>query len=399
MQVFTGSDYMKIDIASQFGNDKMTWDDRITWFDQNEHRLHELEAFADNPALFYAGVLAWRAFKAGEASGYPISLDATSSGLQILAVLTGDRAAAQLCNVVDTGDREDAYTGVYEEMLTQINETAKISRDMTKRAIMTSLYGSEAEPKKVFGTGVLLRIFFDTMARMAPGAWELNQAMLNMWNPRAYSNDWVLPDNFHVHIKVISQVKETIHFMNQPFDTFHNENLPKANGRSLSANMVHSVDGMIVREMERRCNYNTAKINHVRWLAVAGVDAPIQENNDTKMVRVLWKHYTETGYLSARILDHIKAYNISLVDPKVIAELIDTLPEKPFQVMSIHDCFRCLPNYANDMRKQYTLQLQLLAKSELLSHIISQIIGRPIQVGKLDPDLHKDIGAANYALS
>ena len=61
--------------------------------------------------------------------------------------------------------------------------------------------------------------------------------------------------------------------------------------------------------------------------------------------------------------------------------------------------FRCLPNYANDMRKQYTLQLQLLAKSELLSHIVGQIIGRPIQVGKLDPDLYKDIGSANYALS
>lgn len=399
MQVFTPSDYLKIDIASQFGHDKMSWQDRIDWFDANESRLHELQGQADNPALFFAGMQAWADYKAQRPSGYPISLDATSSGLQILAALTGDRTAARLCNVVDTGNREDAYTNVYHEMLKEINETSKISREDTKKAIMTSLYGSLAEPKKVFGTGRLLSVFYNTMERVAPGAWELNQAMLGMWNPNAYSNDWVLPDNFHVHIKVISQIKETVNFLNQPFDTFYKENAPTESGRSLSANMVHSIDGMIVREMTRRCNYDTAKVNRVRWLALSGTTAPIVENNNTKMVRVLWKHYTETGYLSARIIDHIHNYNISLIDIEPLMELINSLPEKPFQIMSVHDCFRCLPNYANDMRKQYTLQLQLIAKSELLTSIISQIMGRPIQVGKLDPDLYKDVADSNYALS
>lgn len=399
MQTFTPSQYLKIDIASQFGHDKMTWDDRIQWFDDNKDSLMSLKDKADNPALFYAGMLAWQAFEKGEPSGYPISLDATSSGLQILAVLTGDRQAARLCNVIDTGNREDAYTAVYEYMLGIINETGKISRDMTKKAIMTALYGSEAEPKRVFGTGHLLRVFYDVMGTLAPGAWELNQAMLTMWNPKAYSNDWVLPDNFHVHVKVMSQVKQTVNFLNEPFDTFHNENLPKESGRSLGANMVHSIDGMIVREMTRRCNYNQAKVNRVRWLVVAGVTAPIIEDNNTNMVRVLWEHYIKTGYLSARILDHVHAYNISLIDSEPLLELINSLPEKPFQIMSIHDCFRCLPNYANDMRKQYTLQLELIAKSEMLSSIVSQIVGRDLHVGKLDPDLHKDVATSNYALS
>lgn len=399
MKTFTGSQYLKIDIASQFGHDKMTWEDRIAWFDDNEQRLSSLEGQADNPALFHAGMLAWQAHKAGKPSGYPISLDATSSGLQILAVLVGDRQAAQLCNVINTGDREDAYTLVYEEMLTAINETGKISREMTKQAIMTALYGSEAEPKRVFGTGQLLRVFYETMGRLAPGVWELNQAMLSMWNPRAYSNDWVLPDNFHVHVKVMSKVKETVNFLNQPFDTFYNANLPNEKGRSLGANMTHSIDGMVVREMTRRCNYNQARINKVRWIALAGVSAPIIENAHTKMVRVLWKHYTETGYLSARILDHVDIYNVNLIDIVPLMELINSLPEKPFQIMSIHDCFRCLPNYANDMRKQYTLQLMLIAKSNLLSSVVSQIIGKPVQIGKLDHDLYKDIEQAEYALS
>lgn len=399
MQQFTSSEYLKIDIASQFGHDKATWDERIQWFDANEHRFQELESEASNPALFYAGVQAWQAYLSGEPSGYPISLDATSSGLQILAVLTGDRSAAQLCNVIDTGDREDAYTRVYEDMMLQVNEDGKISREMTKQAIMTSLYGSEAEPKRVFGTGALLRIFYETMARLAPGAWELNQAMLGMWNPKAYSNDWVLPDNFHVHIKVMTKVKSIIHFLNEPFEVFHKENLPTESGRSLSANMVHSVDGMIVREMTRRCMYDASRVSRIKTLLSSNLHLPIQENQQTKMVRVLWKHFQDTGYLSARILDHLEAYNISLVDEEAVLSLIGSLPKKPFQIMSIHDCFKCLPAYANDLRKQYTLQLELIAKSELLSSIVSQILGKPICVGKLDPLLYQDIASTNYALS
>ena len=399
MKTFTGVEYLKIDIASQFGHDKMTWDDRINWFNDNESKLLDLMPQADNPALFFAGLQAWEACQNGLPSGYPVSLDATSSGLQFLAVLTGDRQAAQLCNVVNTGDREDAYTRIYEEMLSEIGETGKISREMTKQAIMTSLYGSEAEPKKVFGTGNLLQTFYKVMERLAPGVWELNQAMLSIWNPTALSNDWVLPDNFHVHVKVIKTVTETVHFNNEPFDVSYKVNAAKNNGRSLGANMVHSIDGMVVREMVRRCNYDQARVNKLRWIILAGVTTEHKEDNHTKMVRVLWEHYKKTGYLSARIMDHLQPYNISLVDGDAIIELIDSLPTKPFQIMSIHDCFRCLPNYANDMRKQYTLQLELIAKSNLLSSIISQMIGKEVQIGKIDSDLHKDIAKSDYALS
>ena len=134
-QEFTGREYLKIDIANNFGMDKMNWDDRIAWFDQNESNLDQLVPLADEPALFFAGVQAWNAVNRGEPIGYMISLDATSSGLQLLACLTGDDKAAALCNVIDTGKREDAYTGVYTEMLVRISDTAKISRDDTKRAI------------------------------------------------------------------------------------------------------------------------------------------------------------------------------------------------------------------------------------------------------------------------
>lgn len=405
MQLFDGKTYLKIDIANNFGLDKKTWQERIDWFDRNEHRLMEVLPQADEPALYYAGVQAWNATKAGKPSGYPISLDATSSGLQILAALTGDRKAAELCNVVNVRDeRRDGYTVIYQAMLEVVGESAKITREKTKDAIMTALYGSKAVPKEVFGEGRLLQVFEDTMNTLAPGAWELNQFFIDMWNPNALINSWVLPDNFHVHVKVMSRVTESVNFMNKPYDTFKTVNQPMDEGRSLGANSVHSIDGMIVREMVRRCNYNEAQIQALRDYIEATkqgykTEVLLDDDESSDMVRILWGHYEESGYLSARILDYLHLHNLHLVHLPVIEELLDSLPAKPFEVLTVHDCFRCLPNYGNDLRKQYTLQLQLIAKSKLLQFILSQILGKTMTVGKLDEALWQDIGMADYALS
>lgn len=402
-QHFTGREYLKIDIANNYGSglDKQTWSQRLSWFNAHEDQLHELVASAEEPALFYAGVKAWDDVKAGRPIGYMISLDATSSGLQLLAALTGDRRASQLCNVVDTGDRQDAYTAIYRAMLAEIDDESKIQRDPVKQAVMTSLYGSKAMPKQVFGEGRLLDVFYGTMRQMAPAAWELNEAFLAMWDPEADVNSWILPDNFHVHVKVMSQVKDTVHFLNQPFDVFYSVNAPIAEGRSLGANTIHSVDGMIVRELTRRCDYDPKRIVQVlQILDGVSVGTDAAKADDEKMVQILWDHYRDSGYLSARILDHLDGDNIVHVeDPSVVRALINSLPEKPFKVVSIHDCFRCLPHYGNDLRFQYNLQLQLIAQSNMLGWLISQIIGKTVTIGKLDPSLHIEIIGTNYALS
>jgi hypothetical protein len=403
MQKFTGLQYLKIDIASNFGLDKSTWDERLSWFDANKDRLHELLTQAETPALYFAGVQAYEASQRGEATGYPISLDATSSGLQILAALTGDRKAAELCNVIpfrnDMGviERRDGYTIVYHEMLIELDGVSKIKRSDVKQAIMTALYGSQAIPKLVFGEGQQLQCFYDTMKELAPYAWELNEAFLSMWDPNALINSWVLPDNFHVHVKVMGEEVERVHFLNEPIDTFRKVNAPQEEGRSLGANTIHSIDGMIVREMNRRCNYDPATISRV-WSALEGDDS-IGEDTDDEMVMTLWARFKESGYLSARILDHLYGDNIDLVDEVEIRELLNSLPKKPFQLLTVHDCFRCLPNYGNDMRVQYNLQLALIAKSRLLQFLVRQILGREVEVNKIDDTMWQDVLDTEYALS
>lgn len=405
MMKFTGKQYLMIDIASNFGLDKKKWSERLDWFSEHEHELESLVNQADTPALYYAGVQAWRAVQRGEPIGYPISLDATSSGLQLLACLTGDRSAASLCNVIDVGERMDAYRAIYDAMLAVVGENAKIDREVVKKAIMTALYGSEAKPKEAFGTGQLLRVFEDTMSTQAPAAWELNKAFLDMWDNEAYVNSWVLPDNFHVHVKVMASFEETVHFLNKPYKVYHKENHPKEKGRSLSANTIHSIDGMIVREIARRCDHNVERISQLKQLVQdykGGYRPPlmfVEDKEAAEMVRTLWNHYEESGYLSARILDYLHPENFCMVDWRVIDDLLESLPKKPFKVLSIHDCFRVLPQYGNDLRLQYNNQLMLIARSNLLQYIIRQLIHMDVNIGKLDPTLWKEIMAADYALS
>ncbi len=160
---------------------------------------------------------------------------------------------------------------------------------------------------------------------------------------------------------------------------------------------------MVVREITRRCDYDINMVNELYNLLAENhedlADRQRHDREDDKLVMILWDHYQKSGYLSARILQHLNAENIGHVDCAVIWELLNSLPEKPFKVLSIHDAFRCHPNYANDLRRQYINQLALIAKSNLLSFMASQIMGRHIIINKLDDNLWQDVLDAEYALS
>ena len=314
--------------------------------------------------------------------------------------MTGDRKAAELCNVVDTGNREDAYQTLYRAMTAKVGAKSTVDKELVKKACMTSLYGSEAQPKEAFGTGPLLKAFYETMEENAPAAWELNSFYLEIWDSERYTYHWVMPDNGNIVIKVMDSDMTEVRFLDTTYEVISKVHRPKEKGRSLSAHTTHATDGLIVREMSRRCNYDMNQVLKViEALQQCDYDIDPKEGTDTDMVLILWDLYEKSGYLSARILDHLTKDNAQLVDHDVIWELIESLPNKPFEVLSIHDCFRCLPGYGNDLRKQYNLQLHLIARSNLLSFLLTQIIGQECNVGKLDYTLAADILNANYSLA
>lgn len=415
MQTFTPIEYLKIDIASNYGLDKETWNARLDWFHENQYDIEtigltnsnkvkrlKLMKEADSPALFYAGIKAWMQAKAGKAIGYPVSLDATASGAQILAAMVGCEKSAQLCNVVDTGNREDLYTNIYQRMCERYGSTGEFDRLAAKQAVMTWLYGSTAEPKKAFGEGDLLETFYQTMFEDAPGISKANVGILNLWDPTVNQYNWTLPDGFEVNAKVMGKVKHSAMFLDQEYEVIQKVQMPQERGLSLGANVVHSVDGMIVREIVRRCDFDPEQnINVIEMIMqsdYARGNEIMRHRKRDQMVLKLQAAYEKSGFMSARIIDYLDYYNMALVDYSAVLKILRSMPTKPFHVLTIHDCFRVHPNYANDLRRQYNLILSDIASSNLLEFILNQVTGQHVAVPKMT-NLSDQILQANYALS
>ena len=134
--------------------------------------------------------------------------------------------------------------------------------------------------------------------------------------------------------------------------------------------MIHSVDAYVLREIIRRTNYDK------EWIEVLRTMKPKrlwEESKETRMVKILLEQYEKTGLISQKISDYIRPYNISLISPELLNLVLNRFAPKPFQTLTIHDCFRVHANYCNELRKQYINILAELAESNLLNALCWQI--------------------------
>lgn len=126
------SKWLIINIANNFGNDKMLFDKRIEWFYKNynlikEEALNPLDNLktineADSPLLYLQSILDY--FKNYEVNGIsncPIAIDATCSGIQIYSMLLKDYDGAKAVNVIYDGSYEDIYQEVADKVNNYLN--------------------------------------------------------------------------------------------------------------------------------------------------------------------------------------------------------------------------------------------------------------------------------------
>lgn len=422
MQLFTGFEYLLIDVANQYGHDKENFEVRIQWAMDNLEKLEALgeakeatgKKWKERP-LYWKAVQAIRKAQQGIPTGHLVGFDGVCSGMQIMSALTGCEAGATATGLLGNV-RADAYTAVTKamnELLSQYGTPVQVTRDNAKTATMTSLYGSKAEPKKLFGEGTPeLEAFYEAMRRVAPGAWELLFDLLESWQPFSKIHCWQLPDGYEAKVKVMQAVEDRIEVDELDHASFtyrYYVNEGQKKGLSNAANVVHSVDAYVLRCVHRRCNYDSDEV----WYVGTEIYSEqlhrkdgIRQRNLSKAdaaVKYYIDLYERTLMADAVIFPYITKDTVQALSDehlKKLADIVESMVQhKPFEVVTIHDEFKCHPNNMNHLRQHYINILAELAEADVLTDVLNTIYGSAAgSYEKLSNDLGKKIRQGNYAL-
>ena len=289
-----------------------------------------------------------------------------------------------------------------------------ISRQDAKDAIMPRFYGSTDKPKEIFGTDTPEHeAFLQACATQAPGADELLQDLLQSWQPYTLKHSWVLPDNFHAHIKVMETITDDrieVDELNHTRFVYHYKiNQGKEKGLSNAANVVHSIDAYILRTMIRRCNYNLNQVRMLNvWITEELLARSIGEWSHDPIVltddlRIHVDLYNRTGMVDTVILDYLSSDLLIGLSDKHLKDLNKVLTQmlmhKPFPLVTVHDAFGAHVNNLNRVRYWYKEILAELAESTILDSIFTDIYGESMKYQKLSNDLSKYIRNSNYAIN
>lgn len=161
----TGGRWLAIHLANQFGIDKVSFKERISWVERHQDAIldsaanpldgQRFWATADNPWQALAACFEWAGYVAeGDAfvSHLPIALDGSNSGLQHCTALLRDPLAAPHVNLVGSDQPGDLYSHI-AALAQRVADSAdddrarawrggKISRQIAKQPCMTYAYGA-----------------------------------------------------------------------------------------------------------------------------------------------------------------------------------------------------------------------------------------------------------------
>lgn len=414
---YTPFECICIDIANQNGLDKKLFEERVQWVKDNMNQLMVLATEAKERPLYVKAVMAMQKAMRGQPSGHLVGLDATCSGMSIMSVLTKCYNGCLATNLIDPNVRNDAYTMVTNAAATFLDNTnAVVSRNDAKQATMTALYGSQATPREIFGEDTPeLDAFYAGLEKIAPLAVELLGDLRNAWQPFALKHHWILPDNFNAVIPVMQKIEgarvevDELNHSTFSYDYYVNEGTKK--DLKLVANVTHSFDAYLVRSMERRCNYDEAEIGSAYRIIC---DEQTRRSNNgreldldeaTELMHVYLARWDACRVPDAVILPHLTRNNIQYMDALHLQQLfritVEMLAHPSFEIVTVHDEFKCHPNNCNQMRFHYVSILADLARGRALEDVFEQITGHTPHYDRAmcGEELAKIILESNYAIS
>ena len=278
--------WIRFQVATTYGLDKETLNDRLSWTYRSEH---EIELIATDPIAnlpLWEGVEEpWQFLAACDemyhcvikrdriSTGLPIAIDATCSGLQILAGLAKDKSTAQLVNVLPSDKPQDAYKVIAETSKPNIPLKLRPhwDRKCTKRTVMTIPYNAKPFSNRTYIREALkdkdieiekedltqtVKAVRDAMNVIVPGPMRvmkwIEDEVSKAIKRGATELEWVTPSGFIVSQQIFKKEYERITLQvlgqcNMRVSTGDTGTVDKARHKAATApNLIHSLDASLL---------------------------------------------------------------------------------------------------------------------------------------------------------
>lgn len=259
-EVINDPDPIYIALANARGFDDWTWERRIKWAKKQDIGYNfQIPKNTKYPERYAKAVRAMLDYQEGNPTGYMMELDATASGIQIMAAITGCMVTGKEVNLVDKKSRRDVYKTIARGMSQTLPNT--VTRDEAKYPAMTHYYNSLATPKDIFDEAEL-NAFYEVLDGKLPGAEFCMERLNKCWNPKAKHHSWVLPDGHTAFVRTMTSksAKYTYDGVEVDYMYYVNEG-NKTSYRSLVPNIIHSIDGYIARQMVLRAKFQMVHVH------------------------------------------------------------------------------------------------------------------------------------------
>ena len=380
--------WLKVHTANTYGLDKLPFEERVQWFDDNYSKIVSIASdpedslsewvYADSPYEFLAACLAVEDYGNGLKVHLPIQLDATCSGIQFYSGLLLDREGAESVNVIGQ-ERNDIYQMV---------------ADKVNRKLEDGEYDKEVEFKDREGNEQILPTV--TEAKSLAGKITRKMTKSNtMTVPYSVSmrgmqdQNWALMDEARLYGKVFWEGEDYI--VNKLLTTLNHKSIYElVEGARLGQEYLKRLTELIKGEA---AEWSTPMYNYpIKQAAYKKEGSTVQTPLGTLTINV-----TGTVPDNRKQKLAIAPNYIHSLDSDLLLYCIDGSSK---DIGVIHDCFLVNPNQGGEIRDLYRQGYVKLMKSKPLELISRQIDTEGLievpSIGTLDLD---EVYQSKYIIS
>jgi len=325
--------WLKFNVSTTYGLDKSTMQERQDWAEANTELitkvateplkyLHEWEAASEPWQFLSSCEEMYHCVIKGDRkyTSSMVATDATCSGLQILAGMSGDKSTAELCNVIPSDKPQDAYKVVAEAAKPNCPESIRpyMDRKVVKKVVMTLPYNSKPYSNRSYIRDALKEVNVDidkdkltatvkavrnAMSEIVPGPMKvmkwIEEEVVNALKRGATELKWVTPSGFVVNqrlnkvqlkaveLQLMGRVQIKVATSDEgEVDKNHHKN-------ATSPNLIHSADASLLHLSAIRFNNPLALIHDSVLCRSTDVDSI------SALVRETYMHlFAEQDYLT-----------------------------------------------------------------------------------------------------